>query len=238
MRQLLIGFAVCTLACAQGIEVPAIGAVADSSGALRQVQGVAGSFWLGPASVSGVLSAACSERLCLAKTDSKILSATGQTDAPAGPAIFAFQGAFQGALHGDGAIVFFPEPHLFARWHDDVLEPLDWVIDGEVLSVGPKEIAVRRDGEVWIVHSDGSTVDNIPEASGPVLLLPNGVVFATQNEIVLRQDDNEVRFELADAITITAMGPHYAAIHAGGLIYALRIEPGRESLYLLPGTTP
>jgi hypothetical protein len=170
-----------------GIEVPAIGAIADSSGALRQVQGVAGNFWLGPAGVSGILSAACSERMCLAKTDSKILSATGEADAPTGPAIFG--------LSGDEAIVFFPEPRVFARWHNDILEPFDWVVEGEVLSVRLKEIAVRKDGEVSIIHPDGSVVDSIPDASGPVLLLPKGVVFATKDEIVLRQGDSELRFE-------------------------------------------
>ena len=169
-----------------GIEVPAIGVIVDSSGALRPVQGVAGSFLLGPASMSGVVSAACSEQLCLAKTDSEILSATGRTDSPPGPAILGFS--------GDNAIAFFPEPRTFARWNNDVLEPLDWVVNGEVLSVNATEIAVRRDGQVSIIHPDGSVVDSIPDATGPVLLLSKGVVFATKDEIVLRQDDNEIRF--------------------------------------------
>jgi hypothetical protein len=219
--------------CAQsGIEVPAVGVIVDSSGALRQVQGVAGSFFLAPPSVPGVFSAACSEQLCLVKTDSKILSATGETDAPPGPAIFGFS--------GDGAIVFFPEARAFARWHNDVVEPLDWAVDGEVLSVRSSEIAIRKDGAVSLVHADGSladgsVADSIADASGPVLLIPKGVVFATNNEIVLRQDDSEVRFELADAQSITAMGSRYVAICAGGAIYALRIDAGRESLFLLPG---
>ena len=168
--------------------------------------------------------------MCLAKTDSKILSATGETDAPPGPAIFG--------LSGDDAIVFFPEAHTFARWHNDVLEPLDWEIDGEILSIRATQIAVRRNGNVSIVRPDDSTIDSIPDASGPVLLLPKGVVFATKDEIVLRQDDSEVRFELAGAESITAMGARYVAIRAGGAIYALRIDPGRERLFLLPGNTP
>lgn len=230
-----------------GIEVPAAGAIVDSSGALRSVQGVAGSFWLGPAGVPGVLSAACSERLCLAKTDSKILSATGEADAPAGPAIFG--------LNGDDAILFLPVPRTFVRWHDDTLESLDWTVDGDVLSVGfgdgDIEIAVRRDGNVWIIRPDGSVVDSIADATGPVLLLADGVLFATSGELVLRRRDaTEVRLQLGGATSITAMGPHYAAIHvindvsndlsneAGDAVYALRTEPGRESLFLLPGNTP
>jgi hypothetical protein len=213
-----------------GIEVPSIGVIVDSSGALRQVQGVAGSFLLGPAGPPGVISAACSEQLCLVKTDSKILSATGEIDAPPGPVVFGFS--------GDIGIVFFPEPRTFARWHADTLDLLDWTLDGEVLSLSGTEIAVQKDGEVSIVHPDGSIVDSMPDASGPVLLLPTGVVFATKDEIVLRQGNSEIRFELAGAENITAMGPGYAAIHTGAAVYALRIDPGRESLLLLPGNIP
>ena len=235
MRRLLLIFciagATAVYTCAQsGIEVPGIGMIVDSSRDLRPVQGVAGSFLLGSASMSGVVSAACSEQLCLIKTDSKIISATGETEAPPGPAIFGLSGA--------EAIVFFPEVHTFARWHNDVLDPLDWVVEGEVLSIRLTEIAVRMDGKSRIVHPDGSVVGSLADATGPVLLLPKGVVFATRDEIVLRQDDRDVRFALADVQSITAMGAHYTAIRAGGTIYALRIDPGRESLFLLPGNAP
>jgi hypothetical protein len=231
----------CALA-QSGIEVPAIGTIVDSSGSLRSVQGVAGSFWLAPtlkpAGVPRALSAACSERLCLVKTDAKVVSPTGETDAPPGPAIF-------GVTAGD-AIVFFPMTHTFARWHDDALDPLDWAVDGEVLSVlrrdGEIEIAVRHDGQVGIVHPDGSMVDSIAESTGPVTLVPDGVLFATADEIVVRHlDGTQARFYLAGAGSIDAMGPHYAAIRMGGrggAIYVLRTENGRESLFLLPGTTP
>ena len=189
--------------------------------------------------MSAALSAACSERLCLVKTDAKILSPTGETAAPPGPAIF-------GVTAGD-AIVFFPMTHTFARWHDDALDPLDWAVDGGVLSVlrrdGEIEIAVRQDGRIWIVHPDGSVVDSVADATGPVMLLPDGVLFATADEIVVRHSDGtQARFELAGAGSIDAMGPHYAAVHMGsaigGAIYVLRTEIGRESLFLLPGTTP
>jgi hypothetical protein len=242
MKLLSLFWAMCAWA-QSGIDVPSMGAIIDSSGALRPVQGVAGNFLLGPATLSGVLAAACSERLCLAKTDSKILSATGETDAPMGPAIFA--------MDGDQAVVFFPGSQLFARWHDNTLDPLDWATDywkddGEILSIrshgGDTEIAVRRQGTVWIVRPDDSVIDWIADTSGPVLLLKEGVLFASGDQLVLRhRDASEVRFELSGAETITAMGPHYAAIdvgHAGGAMYALRTESGREQLFLLPGNAP
>jgi hypothetical protein len=225
-----IFWAVCVYA-QSGIEVPGIGAVIDASGSLRPVQGVAGNFWLGPATASGVVSAACSERLCLAKTDSKILSATGETDAPPGPAIFG--------LVGDQAIVFFSEPRIFARWHEDTLDSLDWKTEGEVLSIRGTEIAVRRDGNVWIVHPDGALVDWVADTAGPVLLLSEGVLFATPDELVLRHGNGEeVRFALPGAESIAQMNPHYSSIRSGNAVYALRMDTGRESLFQLPGTIP
>jgi hypothetical protein len=234
MKLLSLFWAMCAWA-QSGIDVPGMGAVIDSSGALRPVQGVAGNFLLGPAMLSGVLSAACSERLCLAKTDAKIVSATGETDAPAGPAIFA--------MDGDQAVVFFRGAQLFARWHDDTLEPLDWAVNDEILSIrshgGETEIAVRREGSVWIVRPDDSVIDSIADASGSVLLLREGVLFASGDQLVLRhRDASEVRFELSGAESITAMGPRYAVIRAGGAMYALRTETGRDQLFLLPGNAP
>jgi hypothetical protein len=85
-------------------------------------------------------------------------------------------------------------------------------------------------------------IDWIADTSGPVLLLPQGIVFATLSELVFRRpDQSEVRFELAGADSITAMGAHYAAVYVGSTsaaVYALRTDPGREDLFLLPGTTP
>ena len=204
-----------------GIETPSIGMVVDSLGSLRAVRGVAGNFLLGPPMATGVLSAACSEQLCLAKTDSKILSPTGQTDAPPGPAIFG--------LDRDIAVIFFPQSQSFARWRDNALEPLDWTADDGVLSICTSdnrlEITLRRD---WA----GLT-------NGPVLLLKEGVLFATADELVFRHPDaSESRFELTGAETITSMGPHYSAIRAGDLTFALRLDPGYEQLFLLPASIP
>ena len=135
-------------------------------------------------------------------------------------------------------MVYFPDARMFARWHDDTLDPLDWTVDGEVLSVrlrgGETEIAVRRGGRVWIVHPDGSVVDWIADTAGPVLLLEEGVLFATDTEVVLRRQDwSKVGFELTGAQTITAMEP-YAAVRSADAVYALRTESGREQLFLLP----
>jgi len=74
---------------------------------------------------------------------------------------------------------------------------------------------------------------------GPVLLLKEGVLFATADELVLRyRDASETRFELAGAESITSMSPHYAAIRAGAVTFALRLDPGYEQLFVLPGNAP
>jgi hypothetical protein len=221
MKRILPIFIAVSAWSQSGIEVPSVGLIVDPSGSLRSVQGVAGNFMLGQAVATGVLSAACSERLCLAKTNLKILSATGQVDAPPGPAIFGFD--------GDHAIVFFAESRAFARWNKDQLDPLDWAGEGEVLSIRVSdeglEVALRRD---WAGVTNGS-----------VLLLKDGVLFATEDELILRRRDaSETRFELTGAESISAMGPHYAAIRAGAMTFALRLDPGHEQLFLLPGSTP
>jgi hypothetical protein len=231
MRSTLIILWTACVWAQSGLDVPVAGAMVDLAGKLRPVQGVAGNFWLGAATVSGVLSASCSGRLCLAKTDSKILSATGETDAPSGPAIFS--------VGADDAIAYFPETRTFARWHNDTLNPLDWMVDGEVLSIRASEIAVQRNDGVWIVRPDGVEVDWVAETGGPVLLLADGVLFATPDEVVLRRSDaSELRFPLTGAESITAMGTYYAAIRVGDSTYALRTEGGREQLFLLPGDSP
>jgi len=219
-RALLLLIASCAWS-QSGIEVPSVGLIVDPSGSLRAVQGIAGSFLLGPAVATGVLSAECSEQLCLAKTDSKILSATGQVDAPPGPAVFG--------LDRDTAVIFFPQSQTFARWHDDTLELLDWTVDDDVLSIrtgdDKVEIALRRD---WA-----------RETNGPVLLLKEGVLFATADELVLRRPDaSDMRFELTGAESVSAMGPHYAAIRAGAVTFVLRLDRGHEQLFLLPGNAP
>lgn len=222
-RIVLLSVAVCAWS-QSGIDIPAAGVIVDSQGFLRGVQGVAGSFLLGPAMMSGVLSAACSEQLCLAKTDSKILSATGEADAPPGPALFGWD--------GDTAVICFPESRTLARWRENTLEPLDGTVDSDVIS-----LRVAGDRIEFTLRRDWAGV-----TEGPVLLLHEGVLFATADELVLRRRDaTELRFEFNGAETITAiasMGPHYAAIRAGATTFALRLDAGQEQLFVLPGNNP
>jgi len=127
----------------EGIERPQMGKMLDANGVVRTVYGIASSVTVGDAETTGVLSSACSSTLCLAKTDAGIVSTSGIAAAPAGPALFAFDGAV--------AWIWFQESRQLARW----TEAAEWNpdrhggnIDGEVLSIGVNagsvQFAVRR----------------------------------------------------------------------------------------------
>ncbi len=229
--KILTIFAICTGAWAQnGIDRPQLGKMTDASGAVRTVYGIAASATLGDAEMTGVLSLACSKTFCLAKTDAGIVSASGGVDAPAGPALFAFD--------GDAAFLWFPISRQLARWQNGGLTSIDASVDGEVLSIrasaGSVEFAVRRRNGEWIVKPDGSVVDSLPRSTGPVMLISGGVVYATRDEIVIR----DVRIPLNQVTAFSQMSAGYVQVRAGGMDYALRVEKGREMLFQLPGVRP
>jgi hypothetical protein len=226
--KILTAFAICSCAWAQsGIERPRLGKMLDANGAVRTVYGIAASVTLGDAEITGVLSQACSNKFCLAKTETSLVSASGSVDAPEGPALFAFE--------ADQALVWFPQSRQLARWQNGALTAIDSSIDGEVLSIrasaGTVEFAVRRETGVWIVNAQGAVLDSLPRAVGPAMLIPGGVVYATRDEIVIR----DLRIPAERATEISQMSAGYLQVRAGGLNYALRIEPGRETLFQLPG---
>jgi hypothetical protein len=230
--KILTAFAICTCAWAQsGIDRPQLGKMLDASGAVRTVYGIAASVTLGDAEQTGVVSSACSKSFCLAKMETSIMSSIGTVAAPAGPALFAFD--------GDAAFVWFTHSRQLAQWNNGVLTSVDSTpdstVDGEVLSMrasaGSVEFAVRRESGEWIVKSDGSVVDSLPRSTGPVMLIPGGVVYATREEIVIR----ELRIPLARVTAFSQMSAGYLQVRAGQVDYLLRFETGRETLFQLPG---
>lgn len=236
-----------------GLEHPTLGVMLDAAGAIRPVHGIAGSVTLGEPLATGVLSSACSRQLCLSKTDSAILFGDRVTNAPSGPALFA--------LDGGAAFVYFPQSKQLARWthttpsgHGSETEPrpegadapyLDFVnfdTPGEILSLrvvkDALEAAVRREDGIWILRGN-AVIDALPDAPGPVMLLADGALFATADAVVLRRPDRvEVRFDLAGAEKFIALNDGYVQIRAGLVTYALRVEAGRERLFVLPEPPP
>jgi len=216
-----------------GLDVPLVGRMIDASGALRDVTGIAGAFTLGEAKVPQVLSIACGVEMCLAKTDSQVISDASAVDAPPGSAYFA--------LEGSQALVYFPSTRQFARWRDGALAALDWKIDGDVISVGFDSaktaiVAVRRTDGVWIVDAQDNSLASLPRADGAVLLLEGGTALYTAGDrvVLCRADATETSFDVIDVHALFTMGQHWAAVRTGRATYAVRTEPGREQIFELP----
>jgi hypothetical protein len=84
---------------------------------------------------------------------------------------------------------------------------------------------------LWIVNQDGGLAGSLPRVAGPVMLIPGGVVYATRGEIVI----GNVRLALDGVTSFSWMSESYLQVRAGGIDYSLRIDPGRETLFQLPG---
>ena len=211
------------------VERPGLGLMVDRDGSARPVYGIAGSATLGDAVATGALASACTRRLCLIKTESSVIGSSGETaDAPAGPALVA------------PPFIYFERSRQLARWHDGQIEPIDFAVDGRVLSLrvaddGAIELAVARDDGVWLVHGDGTVIDSLP--AGPLILVKRGVIFANSDSVVLlRADGTEVRFEIAGAENFFALGDGYVGVRTADATWAVRIETGRA--FLLPEAAP
>jgi hypothetical protein len=236
----------CLFARAQStLEPPQLGAMLDHAGAARPVYGVTASVTLGNPIATEALAIACARRLCLIKTDSAILASSGAvpaTPAPRGPALIA--------IDDDSAWVYFITAKKLARWRNGQLDPVPFELpgggtSGEILSIlagpsGTLDTVFRRDRRVYLVRitlADGNAIvtGSLPDDTGPVLLTGSGIVFANRDQITVRRPDGSaVSFPLTGAQAIFQLGERYVQARAGGVDYALRIDPGREQLFLLP----
>jgi hypothetical protein len=156
MKLLPVIFAVAALA-QSGMEIPSIGAMRDAWGIWHSVQGIAGSFVLGP------------------------------------------------VVEEPGAA---PDSHL----------------------------AIEQRGDVFfIVAPDGSTVDALPRvARQPILLIGETPLYSTGKAIVI----GNARIPCPGVTALRRMSPEWVQVTASNREYALRIEPGRETLFLLPAAHP
>ena len=150
------------------------------------------------------------------------------TPAPAGAAIIA--------VDATGATIYFPSTQQFGRWQNGALSMLNLSVYGTVLSLGSGSsglmIAVERSGIVWIVAAaDGSILDSLPPGAGAVLLIPNGVVYATSAALILRRPDgSELSFPIQGVQGVEdlfALGDGYVEGRAGGILYACLLYTSR-----------
>ncbi len=143
--KLFLFFLISASAWAQ-IERPSLGVMLDENGLVRPVTGAPAAAALGDPLFGGaVISLACSQTTCLAKTETAVVSSAGETaDAPPGAAIIAFI--------GDIAYVYFVETRQFAIWFRGQLYPFDFAAGGDVLSIRANGFAyaVARDDGIWV----------------------------------------------------------------------------------------
>jgi hypothetical protein len=191
------------------VETPRLGMMLDRTDARRPVFGVSASVALGEPEQTGVASMACSNTRCAASVN---------------PAVIAF----------DGDAVYVYSNGQLTRDQS----PVDLNVTGRILSMrvasGSLEFAVRRDQGFWIVRNGDAVVAAIPHATGAVMLLDHAALFVAGRETILRRDDgSELRFNI-HARSFVAMSDGYVQIRADASDYALRIERGREKVFLLP----
>jgi hypothetical protein len=203
----------------------------DRSGNARPVFGISASVTIGDPVASGVVSSACSGTVCLFKTAQTIISGTQTSAAPAGPAEFAIDGAT--------ALIYFPHTGELDQWADGHLTPVEFRIDGVIAAMrsvsGVAQFAVRRRGGTWIVNEQDQVIGSIPAATGPVLLLNDGVLYTQREQVVLRRTDgSEMRFSVAKPVQFAPLSDSYIQIRTPGASFALRIDPGHENLFQLP----
>jgi hypothetical protein len=230
--------AACGLLAAQsGPSRPALGQMLDRQDSLRPVYGVGGAFHVEAPVAERVLSSACSRTLCIAKTESALISGSTVTPAPLGDAKIA--------PDTTGATIYFPSIQQFGRWQNGKLtmlglSQLGLRIDGTILALRSGSsgltIAVERSGTVWIVAAvDGAILDSLPPSARAVLLMADGVVYATTSALILRKSDgSELSFPASGVNALFALGDGYVEARTEGILYALRTVAGREQLFQLP----
>lgn len=208
------------------IERPSLGVMLDENGRARAVSGAAAAAALGEALFDEtVISLACSDTMCLAKTETAVISSKGDSaDAPPGAALIAFW--------GDEAYVYFVQTRQFAVWYAGHLYGFDFAAGGDVLSLRAKgfEYAVARDDGIWVGNQ------NLGEANAIYLLDGGGALLAVDGHVrLLRADGTEVDFAVTGAGGFVRMNDRYVQVISDRGMWAVDIEPGREQIFLLPG---
>ena len=222
-------------ACAWAqIQHPSIGIMLDEGGNSRPVTGTPAAANLDePIFKARAISLACSSGVCLAKTESALLSSTGDAwDAPPGGALIAFDGA--------AAYVYFVETRQLARWSRGRLDPIDFAPDGDVLSLrvsgGDFEYAIGRDDGIWVGDR------NLGAANAILLLDGGGALLAADGQVRwLKPDGSELDFAVVGAESFIGgfvrMSQRYVEVITASGMWALDLEPGHEQIYLLPGVS-
>ena len=226
------------------VSAPVVGTVRDAAGGLRAVVGIAGNFIVSEASISKAVSAAFSATAGLVKTDSSllVLDASGQVvnryDAPAGPALFAFDPS--------GAPALAYSSGMLSRIEPGGLTAVNWTGDAVSIAMADQNSAwavVRREAALWKIRIDLASGNVMGESllvdvRGPVMLLAGGdLLFTRDNDVVVRDAGGVERMvpEAFDVDSFEPMGKDWIAVReAGGRLFAMRVTPRTLELYPIP----
>jgi hypothetical protein len=128
--------------------------------------------------------------------------------APDGSSADAPAGTAIFTMEGASAYIYFPGTQQWARWQDGQLE--------------------------WMDFAPGEAV-----STGTVMQLEDGSIVAAADHIaVVRRDGTELDFAVAGVRQFFAMGKGYVQAVTDTGMWILRVEPGREQIFLLPGISP
>jgi hypothetical protein len=209
------------------IERPSLGVMLDENGRARPVTGAPAAAGLGdPLFGQAVISLACSEKTCLAKTDTALISSSGEpVDAPPGAALIAFA--------GEAAYVYFVESRQFAIWSAGRLRVLA-VSAEDVLSIRVTangfDCAIAQDDGIWVGNQ------NLGAAHAIFLLDGGGALLAMDGQVrLLRADGTEVDFAVSGAGGFVRMNDRYIQVITDSGMWAVDTQPGTEQVFLLPG---
>jgi hypothetical protein len=255
MKPPLILFAFATAVCAQPtLAPPQVGFFQDGANSFRPLLGIAGNFVLGNPALSGVLNAAYSGSSGLVKTDTSVIMTDNQgqalatTDAPSGPALFAFR------QDASPAFAYFASAHLLYEWSGTGFQTVPFdaqlfppaavraIFAPDAAHVGflVQRVDGLRDIRVLTETGEADSQAALAGVTAPALILNSGeLVYTCANGIVIRRADaSEIHIpaQFPVGISLSQMGTGWAVLTnlTTGANFALRTTPGRESLYLLP----
>jgi hypothetical protein len=219
------------------IQQPRIGMMLDGNGDVRPVWGVAAAATLGSPILSGVISLACSDGKCEAKTVAGLAFSNGERgeirDAPAGPAVFG------------GSYVYFSQTQQLVRWHDGQLEAIDFTRDGQILGLRPTrdgfDSIVNHDGATWLEHwsriDSSLRVVNAYAPAAAAMFMDDGILLAANDTVHrIRDDGTDTIINVAGVQALIAMGDGYVELVTSQGLWALDLA--HMTPFLLPGVAP
>ena len=226
------------------LEAPYRGCILDGSG-VRFVHGLRGSFAATESTLDGALSAACSDRYTVVKTQASMLvldrggNVVSSEQTPGGPALIAFND------RDEPAFAYLPEAREFRRWASERWSTIETPVNGDVLAIAAAGdtlvILRRRDERLWLTRTrDGAITADEPihGSATAAMILPDGsVLLASGATLRLRTPEGvEREFEMPSAIrSMTLMSAGWIAVETESMRLAVERTADGLRHYLLSG---